>query len=275
LERPGESYYDINRREGASAKLNTMAVRPIDKMDNYIKRCVALPGDKLEVRAGVLYINDAAAPQFKHMQQSYFVKLKRADIFPQADLDEMDIDATDCQFGPNNVYLQNGFFVVNTNVENIAKLKANPNIDSVGSLVMPKDTSTKEAPMCWPYNKNYNWNQDNFGPIVLPKKGDVVSINATTLPLYERLIRNYEGHQVQVKDSSILIDGKVATSYTITGNYYWMMGDNRHNSLDSRFWGYVPETHIVGKAWFVWMSYKSGGGIRWGRLFRGIKNLEN
>jgi signal peptidase I len=270
---PGASYYDAKRQNpGAVAQLN-IDRRPVDKMDNYIKRCVGLPGDKIEVREGKLFVNDATSPDFRFLQSSYFVKVKTGQNLDFDALEEMDI-----QHGENNNDIferGGGIYEVITNKESYGKIKAMPWVDSSFEILYPAGKVMGVQEECFPHDPQYPYNRDNFGPIVLPKKGDVVQINLQTLPLYRRLIQVYEKHDLQVADSTIKIDGKVATSYTIEGNYFWMMGDNRHNSLDSRFWGYVPETHVVGKAWFVWFSYN--GSIahpRFGRMFRGIKNLE-
>jgi signal peptidase I len=128
--------------------------------------------------------------------------------------------------------------------------------------------------MTYPYDTaNFKWNVDNYGPILMPSKGLTVPINSSNIALYRRIIKNYEGHDLKEQNGQIFIDGKVATQYTFGQGYYWLMGDNRHNSADSRFWGFVPEDHIVGKAWFIWMSYGKHG-IRWKRLFRSVKALE-
>jgi signal peptidase I len=276
VEKPGESYYDHKRNEGAAAMaMYTIDTRPVDKMDNYIKRCVALPGDKLEVKNGELYINDAPSPKFNHLQLSYFFRLKPGMQQSALALDDLDISPEDYGGGSADGDFSKSsfmnFFYCCTTKEKAEILRKLPTVDSFWSGVYTADAKTEST---WPHNVQYTWNRDNFGPIVLPKKGDILTLNTTTLPLYERLIRNYEGHTISVKDSVIYIDNKPATSFKVEGNYYWMMGDNRHNSLDSRYWGYVPETHIVGKAWFIWMSYRKGHGIRWNRLFRGIKALE-
>ncbi len=269
-ELPGLSYYDIKRAYPSEMAGKTLDTRPVDKMDNYIKRCVGLPGDKIEVKNGVLYVNDTPSQEFKFSQSSYAIHFKNGMTDNnKAAFEEMDINDDDITDRQNNVY------EIMTNKTNFEVIKKWPDIDTAMEVIYPANAPVGPGEQAWPHAASYNWNRDNFGPITLPKKGDVVALNATTLPLYQRLITNFEHNQLQIKDSTILINGKAASTYTVTGNYYWMMGDNRHNSLDSRFWGYVPETHIVGKAWFVWMSYKNKPwNIRFSRLFHGIKSLE-
>jgi len=155
------------------------------------------------------------------------------------------------------------------------KLAQFPNVLKIEQQIEKKDsTGYSDKNQIFPSNKAYNWTVDNFGPLTIPKKGVTVELNETTLPLYKTLITRYELHQLEVKNNNIFIDGKQVNSYTFEMDYYWMMGDNRNNSQDSRFWGFVPENHIVGKAVFVWMSYsphpEEGGffkRIRWDRLF--------
>ena len=121
----------------------------------------------------------------------------------------------------------------------------------------------------YPYDPQFNWTTDNYGPIWIPKKGATLTLNATNYPVYERAIRDYEGNKLEMQNGKYFINGKESTSYTFKMDYYWMMGDNRHQSQDSRFWGFVPEDHVVGEAWMIWMSWKNG--VRWSRLFKKIK----
>ncbi len=129
-------------------------------------------------------------------------------------------------------------------------------------------------PQIFPHDSQYKWNEDNFGPLIVPKKGWTVKLDSTNLPLYQRAISVYEGNKIEQVGNEIFINGKKNNSYTFKMDYFWMMGDNRHNSLDSRYWGFVPDDHIVGKALFVWMSWNANGEffnkIRWERLFSGI-----
>src|SRR5690606_6284386 len=140
--------------------------------------------------------------------------------------------------------------------------------------VEPKDHVGDPASWTYPQRPDvFRWNQDNYGALIVPAKGSTIALTPENIILYERVIRVYEQNNFSTRDGKAYIDGQEVQSYTFKMNYYWMMGDNRHNSLDSRFWGFVPEDHVVGKASFVWLSYGKGG-IRWSRLFRGVKTLE-
>ena len=167
------------------------------------------------------------------------------------------------------------------NKEAANTIKGYSNVSSIKPFIQPKAEADPFNIFPSPsYNQykagdhKFGWNVDNFGPVIIPKKGWTVKLDSLTLPIYRRSITVYEGNTLVKNGNDILINGKKADSYTFKMNYYWMMGDNRHDSADSRFWGFVPEDHIVGKALFVWMSWDSDASffskIRWSRLFRGI-----
>ena len=147
--------------------------------------------------------------------------------------------------------------------------------DLVESITLNTDASTNDI---YPLNGHLGWTRDNYGPIWIPKKGEKIKLNLDNIAIYERPIRIYEDNDLQVSDGKIFINGKETTEYTFKMDYYWMMGDNRHNSADSRYWGFVPEDHVVGKPIFIWWSSdpdRSGfGGIRWKRLFRWVDNIK-
>lgn len=231
---------------------------PTDLKTNYIKRCIATAGDKLQIKDRQVFINDVAAVNPEMLQHIYI--LKTNEYINERVFKKMDITVA-----------QNfqGGYAVWTAEENISKLKA---LNFIQEVIPNFKAKGQGDPRVFPNDSKYDWNEDNFGPLVIPKKGMKVAINAQTLPIYATLISEYEGNEnVKIEGGVISIDGKVISEYTIKQNYYWMMGDNRHNSLDSRFWGFVPEDHIVGKAVFIWMSIDPDGGIinkiRWKRLF--------
>lgn len=239
--------------------------RPIDKKDNYIKRCVGIPGDSLQLIKSVLYVNGKVAYSPKHKQYKYLVHTLGGSAINEEILADLDIYPD--ENSPSTVLTLTGY-----DVENLRKI---PNIQI--SVLGDLDSGlikNEPAIECFPFDTvNFNNNVDNFDPIYVPKKGAQVQLNAKTASLYKTVITQYEGHSLAVDSTQILIDGKPANSYTFAMDYYWMMGDNRHNSADSRYWGFVPEDHLVGKAWFIWFSYGKKG-IRWNRIFRGIKTLE-
>jgi signal peptidase I len=244
-----------------------MDERPVDKKDNYIKRCIAIPGDTLEIREAQIYINGKADRNFPGQQLDYYVNTDGTPI-NQKVLHELGIDPG----SPTNVPGQFGYFMTVSQAEAVAKLG---NVKSIGPGVQRRGDPPPFGEALFPGDgRNFPFNLDNYGPIVMPKKGTTVNINKNNLALYQRIISHYENHKLDVEGDKITIDGKEATTYTFAMDYYWMMGDNRHNSLDSRYWGFVPEDHIVGKAWFIWMSWSSGGSvtekIRWSRLFNPI-----
>ena len=237
--------------------------RPVDKKENYIKRCVGLPGDVLEIKESELYVN--GEPQQKkdgmRTQFSYHVKTDRTGLNPKILLKH---DITE-----GGLVSGNGDYILHLNEDNLPIVENFANVKSVKRMIEPKG---KRDPQVFPHSEDYSWNIDNYGPLTVPAKGSSVAINTSNLPIYERIIEVYEQNSLEVKGDEIYINGELTTNYTFQMDYYWMMGDNRHNSLDSRFWGFVPEDHVVGKALFIWMSWdKNNGEVRWNRLFSGIK----
>jgi len=235
--------------------------KPIDKKTNLVKRCVAIAGDSLEVRDGFVYINGEknVIPDRGHLQFSYYVQPKTNQFNPKYLKERYDI--TD-NFGIINN--QNTYYFSAISDEALAKFKNHPNVLSITPNIKEKGV---RDPNIFPHDPNYNWNNDFFGPLYIPESGKTIDINLKVLPLYKRAITEYEGNSLQVKGNQILINGEVATTYTFKQNYYWMMGDNRHNSLDARAWGLVPFDHVVGKPVFIWMSWDGLKNPRWERFF--------
>jgi len=262
---PDQDYYLLCRASGRENILANYEIitRPVDKKENYIKRCVAVPGDVLEVKNCRIYINGAETPLFPHSKLNYIVTTNGR---PPAVDDDVELAE---QIGPG---LYN-FNLENCQVDAVSKAT---NVVSVRPFIEYPAGIAPQHPADWVFphdTANFRWNRDNLGPITMPKAGATVTLTPENIALYRRIIRNYEGNTLDERDGKIIINGQEASSYTFHMNYYWMMGDNRHNSLDSRFWGFVPEDHVVGKAWFVWLSYGKDG-IRWKRLFHGIGSLE-
>ncbi|MFV0289397.1 MAG: signal peptidase I [Mangrovibacterium sp.] len=268
---PQQSYYALVRELGWQRVNNDtktfgkILVRPTDKCENYIKRCVGVPGDKLELIDGQLYVNDSQQEAFNGVQLNYHVKTKNAATLRDKTLESIGISISDRgNYG-------DGQYVFPLTKEMVAKLQAIPDVAEVNPIIIPKNNRDKNT---FPFSANFTWNVDNYGPIYVPKKGETIELNTGNLPLYERIIHAYENHQLEVIDGEIFIDNNRATSYTFAMDYYWMMGDNRHNSADSRYWGFVPEDHVVGKAVFIWMSLDKDKtfpfNIRWKRAFSSV-----
>ncbi len=235
--------------------------KPIDKKSNYVKRCVAIPGDSLEIKDGYIFINGKQTVLPDRAKTQYFHNVTTTSQFNPSSLIT--------RYGSTELGGGNNEFIVNLTDENASKLKNNPHVKSVVKQISPKGTFDSTV---FPHNKQYPWSKDNFGPIYIPEAGKTVALNAKTLPFYKRIIEVYENNNLTVNGDEIFINGKLATSYTFKQDYYWMMGDNRHNSEDARYWGYVPFDHVVGKPVFIWFSWDSnakglGNKIRWERVF--------
>jgi signal peptidase I len=256
-----DSYYKKIARKHL-ADNNEISSRPVDKRENYIKRCVAMPGDTILSIDGQLFINGKKQIKIENLQYRYQVNTNGSLINPRK-LDEMHV--TKSEIGQNG-----STYSMPLSQEKAEQLGKLSNVSSIVKMTynvgVPEDV--------FPFSDHYTWNRDNFGPLVIPQKGQSVKLNLETLPLYERAINAYEENSLSVKDSTIFINGKAADSYTFKMDYYWMMGDNRHMSADSRYWGYVPEDHVVGKASFIWLSLDKDKSafskIRWDRIFKWI-----
>jgi len=239
--------------------------KPIDKKTNLVKRCVGVPGDSLEIKNGYVFINGKqnVLPSRAKLQFSYIVQPKKNTFNVKYLAEKYGI--TDPPY-----YVKDERFYIFPAISDAA-LKRFKNHPNVGKIVRYKKDKGQRESHTFPQHPNYNWNTDNFGPIYIPKAGKTVPLNLEVLPLYKRIIEEYEGNTISYQGNQILINGKLTNSYTFKQNYYWMMGDNRNNSLDARAWGYVPFNHVVGKPVLIWMSWDTHGKgfnkIRWKRLF--------
>ncbi|TPG37515.1 signal peptidase I [Flavobacterium pectinovorum] len=243
--------------------------KPIDKKTNLVKRCVGIPGDSLEIRNGDIYINgklsqmpESAKPQFNFIIDTKGVPISQDVLVNRYGAREgMKYENGDFALTRNGEY-----FLTLTDKE-AAFIANNPVVKSVKKYLSPKGTDEG----VFPHIASLGWNVDNFGPIYIPKKGATIKLDLKTLPFYKRIIQEYEKNTLKVNGNEIIINGKVSVSYTFKQDYYWMMGDNRQNSLDARFWGYVPFDHVLGKPVFIWFSWnKDGKGlnkVRWDRVF--------
>lgn len=238
--------------------------RPTDRRENYVKRCVGLPGQTLQIKNRIVYLNGKANKEPDNVQYSYYVKLKGQ--MPTELMDELGISNEDMASLNQYGYLP----LTQKAAKKLAARK-----DIVAEIRLNTDAQTGDL---YPLNAYTGWTRDNYGPVWIPKKGATVKLNMKNIAVYERPIRAYEHNDLKVKDGQIYINGRLAHSYTFKMDYYWMMGDNRHNSADSRYWGFVPEDHIVGKPIFIWWSHNPDhpgfSGIRWSRLFNFVDNIK-
>ncbi len=265
----GDRYRKGMGREKVWRDFDVVA-RPVDKRENYIKRCMAVSGDTLQIIDKQVYINGQQAFNPKNMQFAYVVTVSGmsrkglSDLFEANDIRAEEAYATN---SPNR-------FVLQTNSATAEKIARNPKIFSVEPL---NYYGTSANPDIFPQDTlHYPWNKDNFGPLWIPKAGHTVNLNSSNIALYRKIIGTYENNNLEEKDGKIFINGEEVNTYTFAQDYYWMMGDNRDNSADSRFWGFVPNDHVVGKAVFVWLSLDKNKGlfdgkIRWDKCMRVVK----
>ena len=235
--------------------------RPVDKRENFIKRCVAIAGDTLQVKNGIVYINGQPQVVFPESETYYKMTAPQGVVLDKDKLSELGINVREDQ-GDLQPSDDGGELVNVTNEE-----RANLNLPA--GYTISRDITKPESELFPYYDTTHQWSADNYGPVWVPKKGVTIQLTPDNVIRYQRCIQVYEGNKFENRDGKIFINGAEVTSYTFKMDYYWMMGDNRHNSLDSRYWGFVPEDHIVGKASLIWFSWEDGP--RWKRIFRWIK----
>jgi signal peptidase I len=264
-------YTELCARKGREAIHSEFQIesRPVDKRDNYVKRCVAIPGDKLEVKQGRLYINNALAYQAKKLQTSFKLGLNLQKMVNTNEIynDLLALDVNVDEY--NLIQAATDTFIVHTDFETIQKIKQIKYIASATEMIYPAPDMEN---FMFPHDKSqYQWSVDNYGPITIPQKGITVALTPQNISMYERIIGIYEGNRLEQREGKFYINGNEATSYTFKMDYYFMMGDNRHNSQDSRAWGFVPEDHIVGRPLMIFMSWNQlKNTIRWDRLLNWV-----
>ncbi|MBR6864312.1 MAG: signal peptidase I [Bacteroidales bacterium] len=261
---PADDYYAWVRtsgREYTIDRLGPVIVRPMDKKDHYVKRCVAIAGDTLTVREGLVRVNGIQQETYPGLQLTYRV-VTDGEKFSQRVVDQLGLNAKELFYDAR----MPGYPWMPLTADKLEKVKALSHVVEV-----TPNLETAADPEVFPFNGN-GWSRDEFGPLWIPSKGATVELTAENLPLYERIIRDYEHNTLEVNGGSVIINGEEAKEYTFKQDYYFMMGDNRHNSLDSRYWGFVPEDHIVGTPAIIWLSTDGNKtfpqNIRWKRFFK-------
>ena len=238
--------------------------RPADRRENYVKRCVGLPGQTLQIKNHIIYLDGKANKEPENVQYTYYVRLKQS--LPEELMEELGISMEDLT-SLNTV----GYLPLTKHAVEVLQGRK----DLVEMIKLNTDANDLEI---YPLNGNKHWTRDNYGPVWIPKKGEKIALTMDNIAVYERPIKVYEDNDLKIKDGKILINGQEAKEYTFKMDYYWMMGDNRHNSADSRYWGFVPEDHIVGKPIFIWWSSDPDrhgiSGVRWSRLGRIVDNIK-
>jgi signal peptidase I len=261
----------VNEKKGVYGDI---IYRPVDRRENYVKRCVGLPGDRIEIRDNQMYINNEEQEEIKGLQFNYLVQTDGTSL--NRILDKLNINIEDRNVFDNIQYaegIKNLGFDPNYPLYHFPLTQQAYNIlKNTRGVTKIQIETTNESFGLYPLANNFNWTRDNYGPIYIPKKGAKLVLNEYNLPIYERIIRTYEHNTLEVKDAKFFINGIETTTYQFKMDYYWMMGDNRHNSADSRYWGFVPEDHVVGRPVLVWLSLNKdkgwfNGKIRFNRFF--------
>ena len=259
------------------AKYGDVVYRPVDRRENYVKRCVGLPGNTFQIKNNIIYLDGKPLKEPKNVQYNYYVQtdgraideatwellgISRDDqmtvpiTMPEEKLGAMSMGLT---VNPDGSVPQ--VYQLPLTAEMREKMK------KISWIVNIVPTPAREVINVYPITHDYGWTRADYGPVWIPKKGESLDLTLDNLPIYERVIKNYEGNTLEVRNGKIYINGEIATRYTFKMDYYWMMGDNRDMSADSRYWGFVPEDHIVGSPMFVILSIDKDKGIRWNRFF--------
>jgi len=268
-EYPDQNYYVLLRQYGREFinKNYKVMYRPVDKREHFVKRCVALPGDTLEIQHGTVIVNGHMEPQLPSLQYNYFVKT-HGDEIPSLMLDSLKITVVD-----KNYNAHNSLYDIPLTESSRKILELQPYIKSIARYENTNPVYSTGS--IFPNSRQYMWTEDNYGPLVIPARGDTIALSLENIPLYSRIIKAYEGNELVVTDTSIVINGMVTNQYIIQMDYYFVLGDNRHNSADSRYWGFVPEDHIIGKTFFIWLSIDKDKtyfkNIRWDKMFKFIR----
>ncbi len=248
--------------------------RPVDRRENYVKRCVGLPNETLEIKDNIIYINNKKQPTPTNAQFNYWIYAKDyiSDKL-RAELSISDEDFAHWNDRPDHPMMDHRYGMPLTKH---AKKVLESHTELIDSIVINKSYDTEDL---YPLDHDYGWTRDNYGPIWIPAKGKTIKLNMENIAIYERPIKIYEGNDLKISNGKIFINGKETKEYKFKMDYYWMMGDNRHNSADSRYWGFVPEDHVVGTPLFIWWSVCSDSNpeenhIRWSRLFTWVANIK-
>ncbi len=268
---PTDDYYTLVRSMGRDYTIQNFGpvkVRPMDKKDHYVKRCVAVAGDTLSVIDGQVYINSQAQDVYEGLQMTYTV-VTNGNRINSKNLDGLGLNIGELWFDAASAT----YPMMPLTAEMLGKVKMFSNVVSVSENIdnYPPDYPDSYLTI-FPFSKDFKWTRDNLGPLWIPKQGETVELTVNNLPLYHRIITAYEGNKLEVKEGVIFINSEEVQTYTFKQDYFFMMGDNRHNSLDSRYWGFVPEDHVVGKPVVVWFSSDGNKAfpknIRWSRFFK-------